>query len=454
MHAKLRIKLLSNLGANAYGQLITIAIQLVSVPLYLHYWGVELYGEWLILSAIPAYLTLSDIGLGSVAANDMTMRVAQGDKQGALEVYQSIWLFISGVSVAVGLTLTLLIYALPANAILSLIHINEKQTQQTLTILMLWVFVGLQGNILNAAFRSVGRYAYGTAMGNNVRLAEWLASLLVLLMGGGVQVTALANLATRLIGMTLLWLVLRKQVPWLYHGIKVASIQQVRTLFKPAVAFMAFPLGFAFSSQGMVLMIGMMLGSTAVVIFSTYRTLTRLLLQFITMLNHAVWPAVSEAYGAKQMNLVTQLHRQVSFLTFWIALIGVTLLGIFGEWFINIWTRHAFNQNSILFLFLLAATFLNVLWQPSLMILMATNQHQKTALAFLASTASGLMFSFLAMQEYGIVIIGFVLTVCELPILYAAVRNALVITKASWRDYYKSIFRFPFELPKYIKIKQ
>jgi predicted CoA-binding protein len=88
VQAGLKAKLLRNLGANAYGQAITILIQLVSVPLYLHYWAKQLYGEWLILSAIPAYLALSDIGFASVTANDMTMRVANGDRHGTLEVFQ------------------------------------------------------------------------------------------------------------------------------------------------------------------------------------------------------------------------------------------------------------------------------------------------------------------------------------------------------------------------------
>src|SRR5438128_6286169 len=93
--SNLKSRLFKSIGANAYGQLVSVGIQLISVPIFLHYWGVELYGEWLILSAIPAYLSLSDIGFASVAGNDMTMRMAKGDQHGALEVYQSIWLLIS-----------------------------------------------------------------------------------------------------------------------------------------------------------------------------------------------------------------------------------------------------------------------------------------------------------------------------------------------------------------------
>ncbi len=443
MQANLKAKLLRNLGANAYGQLITIIIQLVSVPLYLHYWGVALYGEWLILSAIPAYLALSDIGFATVAANDMTMRVAKGDRQGALEVYQSIWLFISGVSVLVGGAITLFIYVVPVTAIFSISHISETQTQQVLIVLMLYVLVGLQGGVLNAAFRAAGRYAYGTAMGNTVRLAEWVAAVIGILMGGGVLAIAILMLAARLIGMLLLWWLLRQQEPWLQLGTQVATLQQVRNLFKPAVAFMAFPLGLALSLQGMVLIIGMTLGSAAVVIFSAYRTVTRLLVQVITMLNQSVWPEISTAYGAKQMDLVRQLHRKGSGLTFWIALVAVTVLGITGEWFIGVWTRHAFEQNRILLILMLATTFLNVLWQTSWVTLMATNQHQKITIAFIVSAASGLLLSALLMSFLGVNGAGIILVLSELPMLYLAINSALLLLGDQWFGYVKSVLSNP-----------
>lgn len=435
MQASLKSKLLRNLGANAYGQLITVAIQLVSVPLYLHYWGVALYGEWLILSAIPAYLALSDIGFASVAANDMTMRVANGDRRGALEVYQSIWLFISGVSLLVGSALALIIYAVPVAAQFSITHISEVQTRQLLIVLMLYVLVGLQGGVLNAAFRAAGRYAYGTTLGNTVRLAEWAVSMVGLLLGGGVLTIAMLTLAIRLFGLLLLWLVLQKQERWLYLGTHAASAQQVRQLLKPAVAFMAFPLGLALSLQGMVLIIGMTLGPAAVVIFSAYRTLSRLLVQAITMINQAVWPEISAAYGAKQMDLVRQLHRKGSSITFWIALAAVALLSLTGEWFIGVWTRHAFEQNHMLFALLLATTFLNVLWQTSWVVLMATNQHQKITVAFIVSAACGLLLGTLVIPALGITGAGLILVVAELPMLFIAINSTLYVINDQWSGY-------------------
>ncbi|THD09540.1 hypothetical protein [Metallibacterium scheffleri] len=67
-------RILHGLGANAYGQLVAVVIQLAGVPILLHAWGTQLYGEWLILAAIPTYLLMADLGFSQSAGNDMTAR--------------------------------------------------------------------------------------------------------------------------------------------------------------------------------------------------------------------------------------------------------------------------------------------------------------------------------------------------------------------------------------------
>lgn len=439
----LKSRLLHNLGANAYGQLITVVIQLASVPLFLHFWGLELYGEWLILSAIPAYLSLSDIGFSSVAANDMTMRVARGDQSGTLEVFQSIWVFICGVSLLVGLILGCLIIAFPINDLFSISHISVAQTKQVLLLLMLYVLVGLQGGVLSAGFRSVGRYAFGTVMNHHIRLVEWLFSIVALCLGGSVVDVALITLIVRLIGLVVLWVTYSTQIPWLSLGYHAATLRKIRELLKPALAFMSFPLGMAISLQGMVLVIGAISGSAAVVIFSAYRTLTRLLVQVITMLNQSVWPEISVAYGAGKIELVAKLHRQCSSITFWISLAAIAALGLFGDWFIGLWTRHSFEANHLLLFFLLVTTFLNVLWQASWVVLMATNKHQTISVLFIACAAGGLLLSALVIPLFGLKGVGLALVVAEAPLLFIAINSTLILLGDNWKKYIKSVISNP-----------
>ena len=89
--AGLRGRLLRGVGATAISPLVVAVIQLGSVPLLLHAWGAARYGDWLLLSAIPIYLSLSDLGFGDASGSDMAMRVAANDRAGALRTFQSSW---------------------------------------------------------------------------------------------------------------------------------------------------------------------------------------------------------------------------------------------------------------------------------------------------------------------------------------------------------------------------
>ena len=92
-------RILHGFGASLYGQVVIVVIQLAGVPILLHSWGVHLYGEWLILSALPTYLSMTDLGFSQSAGNDMSQHVARGNRDAALAVFQSIGLLIAICSI-------------------------------------------------------------------------------------------------------------------------------------------------------------------------------------------------------------------------------------------------------------------------------------------------------------------------------------------------------------------
>src|ERR1700722_13658547 len=85
----LQKKLTHGFSAAALGPVVTAFVQLVTVPVFLRVWGAERYGEWILLSAIPSYLSMTDMGFGNAAGNEMTMDVASGNRQRALQTFQS-----------------------------------------------------------------------------------------------------------------------------------------------------------------------------------------------------------------------------------------------------------------------------------------------------------------------------------------------------------------------------
>ena len=90
-------------------------IQFVQIPILFHYWTIQMNGEWMVLSAIPSYLSFSNIGFGSVAGNEMTMLMARQEKDAALSVFQSCWWLISLLMGLTGAAMCVALYFLPVS---------------------------------------------------------------------------------------------------------------------------------------------------------------------------------------------------------------------------------------------------------------------------------------------------------------------------------------------------
>lgn len=436
--ASLKERLLKGVGANFFGQVVSVGIQLISVPFFLHFWGKALYGEWLILTAIPTYLSMSDIGFTSVAGNEMTMLTAKGDRKGAVTVFQSVWLMVSVVSFLIGAIVVALLLLLPVRDYFNVSLISSSDTNLILLVLSGHVLLSLQGGIFDSGFRCDGNYALGTMIGNAVRLIEWICAFSMLIYTNKPLAVALALLSGRVIGLVISWGLLHRKSPWLRFGFMDANFDIIRRLVKPAVAFMAFPLGLALSIQGMTLVIGSVLGPVAVALFTTYRTVSRMVVQLITMINRAVWPEISAAFGMNNLALARRLHSRASVASFWSAVAVTAFLALFGQWIINLWTSSAFTADYLLLNLLLVVTIANALWQTSWVALMATNSHNRIAVVFIIGSGVSIGLAMVLMPFLGISGAALSLLSIDCCMVVFAVKGALSILQDDTISYMKS----------------
>src|SRR5437762_2515544 len=74
-------RVVHSLVAFFFGQGIGVVSSLLLVPLYLHVWSAALYGEWLALYSVVAYLSSLDLGVQTYAVNRLTQAYAREDLQ-------------------------------------------------------------------------------------------------------------------------------------------------------------------------------------------------------------------------------------------------------------------------------------------------------------------------------------------------------------------------------------
>lgn len=384
-----RQRILHGLGANAFGQFVTVIVQLASVPILLHAWGAQLYGEWLILFAIPAYLSMVDLGFSQSAGNDMTARVARGDRAGALTVFQSLGVLVYGLT-AIGLVLSaLLVFHLPIQKWLNFQALDVDSARWSLLLLAATVLVTLPDGVTHAGFRAGREYALHYGMHSIVRLLQFTGVWVAALAGGGPVAAAAAFLAIRAIGTLTFAVMVVRRHPWLRYGFDKASVAELRRLFSPALANTAIPLAQAINIQGMVLVVGAVLGPLAVVVFSTLRTLTRLALQLVLAVAHAAEPELAAAYGADKQALMRDLFVHTLRGGLWLALVAAAGLALLGGFILDVWTVEKVAMQPALFACLLGSAVASVLWYGPLIVLKAANRHLRASSVYVfASTAA------------------------------------------------------------------
>jgi O-antigen/teichoic acid export membrane protein len=389
-------------GASVLGPFVTLLVQVANVPVMLRYWGADLYGEWLLISTIPVYLLLTDLGFGNAAGSDMTMRAHGGDRAGAIETFQSISALVLTVSALLAIVLPAVIFLVPIQRMLHLTALSAREAHLTLLFLCLNCLVILQWSVILTAYRCGGHYAEGTLYVNIVRAVEGASFLALLVLHARPVELSVLMLGVSALGTGVLLVERQRLVPWLPLGVRHATWQRVRELAHPALAFMAFPLGNALSLQGATLVTGIVLGPLAVAVFNPMRTLSRAVFQLTDAVKNSVWPELSAAYGQGDRVLARRLHRTACQVALWLAVLATAVLAVAGNRIFAVWTHGRIAMDVPAFHLLLAVVLVNSTWNASSAVPMAANRHQRLAAVYMVCMSVSLATAYVYAHHFGL----------------------------------------------------
>ena len=373
-------------AVGVYGLALQLLVQLLSVPILTHSWGLAGYGAWVLLFSVPSLLAMADLGLTTAGANAMTAAVAYGDQARAARIMMVLRLIT--VTAGVGLL------GLAALAVLVLFPraldfgsaMTRDQAVWTALLLGLYGFLSLINGVTLAAFRAADAFASSGFMFQTIILVEAVTALGVALLGGSPAQVALAYLSARLVGSVVLSLVLRRHAPWLRQASWRIDQSELSALIRPALAAMVIPGAQAVTIQGSVMVIGAIGGPVAIPAFSVVRTLSRTALQFAFRFNIASMPrytvfvAQNDELRASQL-VVLNLGVMVA-----MVVPAAFALLLLGQPFIRLWTGGLIQPSMALLSVMVAAMLANAVWGPLSNLLLAVNRHASFTYFFLIAS--------------------------------------------------------------------
>lgn len=375
-----------------------IGVRLLQVPLLLSALGQEDYGRWLVISIIPAWLTLLNLGAGTVAGNAMVMEVASGDLKAARKTYADAMSLTLRIAAVILPSLVLILLLVPPDLMPGMPGGRTTEASAGLMFLCLSVLMTFVSDIHATRLRAAGKAHVAAYLLSGQLWIELCFILLTLTIAPRFDLLGASNFLSTFLYAVATLALSRRALPGIRYTPAYSDRMGRWSLLKKGAIFQSFPLGHAILLQGQILVVHQTMGAASVAVFSTARTLVRLISQGLEMVNHSIWPEMSRLFGAGDLKGAARLHRTSVMTALLLSLSGAVVLWFSGPWLYGIWTHDMLAVDQSLLLPLLATIPAGAVWYTSGMVALSCNAYDGMASRFLvAATLSHLACWWLSM---------------------------------------------------------
>ena len=161
-----------NLIASWFGIAVNLFTQIVLVPFFLKQWGIDKYGDWIILTSVSNLFLMSDVGLNTVMSNQFSIKMSEGNERECNSLLMDNFLLLLIVSFLGILGTFVFVDICDLKTLLNLSVIRSSTANIIFVLLVIQIFFSMFSGVLNAIYRAKSlayRYMY---IDNIVRLIE------------------------------------------------------------------------------------------------------------------------------------------------------------------------------------------------------------------------------------------------------------------------------------------
>ena len=291
-------------AAQNLGQLVTILTQLVLPPLFLHSYGVALYGEWLALSAAIGYLTTFNYGLQTYTNMQMTIHYNRGEVQECRNVQSAGLRILIGTFVFFTLLL-LLIFVFPISSWLHL-TIPNAQAQWTLYLFGMQIVASMLLGFFTGSYMVVGATHRGTNFSNLTQLISMAATVGFVALHARFFWIAGAQLVVTLFVALYLIYDFGRLAPDIRPTIRYWTPGSLGRTLKPSAQYALLYSSNFISYQLPIILMQRILGPAAVVVYSVTRTIYSMSRRVLYLVTNSIGPEVTITFGERNWK---KLHR-------------------------------------------------------------------------------------------------------------------------------------------------
>lgn len=342
-------RILLTAGSSLIVKIVSVSINLITVPLTLNYLGAERYGLWMSISSIMTLMAFADLGLGNGLLNAVSRSKGLNEKELAVEAVSSTFYILLIISLVLFIFFLATYPYISWNSIFNVVDpIAKKEAGLTMFALIIPLLINMPLGIIQ-------RIQEGNQEGYKFQLYQiygsifsFIAILLCIkfqvgLPGLVLSYSAGAILASILNG----YMIFNHDYKYLLPRIKYFNFNRSKTLFNTGLVFFVLNIFSLLSSTSDNIIIAHVIGATKIASFEIIKKifLFSMLTQFLIQ---PLWPAFNEAMAKGDMAWVSKtLKKALKLSVGFGALISLPLL-IFGKQIISFWVGKEYEPSWLL----------------------------------------------------------------------------------------------------------
>ncbi|GAA5483679.1 hypothetical protein Hsar01_02913 [Haloferula sargassicola] len=305
--------------------------QLLMVPILIHAWGVEYYGNWLVLSAIPSFMAMSNLGLGSSAAAKIATRPVAQRTDNAKTFISA----IAGISVVFIVLVTIIAcWATFKGQELAGIPYGFW----ILISLLVPNFVKMASQPLQGWWNSIGKAHTGMHLTQILVGVEILLYFTIPIAGGRALAVTVSSAVWALVWALGYYVILKRRKCPLLEVVPV-DIVEIKNLMGKGVGYQLSPLWQALLFQGSIVLAKALFGAPGAAVWGSLRIINRIGNQTLELVSQSCGPEFQRNASHDRLAQNRILYSKSLLISLGIAIIIAGSLFAFGGEIFNIWTQ-------------------------------------------------------------------------------------------------------------------
>ena len=260
-----------NFSSLSFNHGITIFIHLVFVPLFLSFWKLDIYADWILISTIPSILTISQFGLNSYGSNMIVIAYRQNKKNKANFVFQNVIYFTSAIIVTLGLILLLLNYIFDFHKIFDIGSVKKNEFYLVLIFIVLKYLLLSNSNFLAALFKINHKFHLFIYLQSIFLITELILIAFTLFLGGQILEVSFVGVINYMIYLITSYFVIKREFIWLQIiNFKNINFSFIKKIFYPSISFMVGDTSKAILAQGTIIFLNLFSNDLLLVLYKLF----------------------------------------------------------------------------------------------------------------------------------------------------------------------------------------